>query len=75
MAHGDGKSIAYDFKKAAWSSVHTNPTTADYISLYDFREAGFFGTTADVLSFRRTSQPWRWRGFSIFGKCFRFLIA
>ena len=52
MAHGDGKSIAYDFKKAAWSSVHTNPTTADYVSLYDFREAGFFGTTTDVLSFR-----------------------
>lgn len=53
MAHGDGKSISYDFKKAAWSSVHSNATITDYVTLFDFRDAGFFGTTADVLSFRK----------------------
>jgi mono/diheme cytochrome c family protein len=52
MAHGDGKSISFDFKQSRWSSVHTNSTVSEYSKLYDFRSAGFYGSTADVLSFR-----------------------
>lgn len=52
MAHADGKSISFDFKQSRWSSVHTNPTVSEYTTLYDFRAAGFYGTAAEVLSFR-----------------------
>ena len=52
LAHGDGKSVLFDFKKSSWTSVHTSITAGEYQTLFDFRESGFFGATSEVLSLR-----------------------
>ncbi len=57
FAHGDGRSVAFDFKKSTWTSVHSNPGIGEFQTLFDFRESGFFGASPDVLSLKTGEGP------------------
>ncbi len=54
MALPDGRSISFNFRNTAWSSVHARAAEPEFLTLYDFREAGFFGANAETLSFQST---------------------